>query len=171
MTLYSKLITFIKKFEGGFANDPVDLGGATNSGITLATFQHYYGIDKDADDLRRMTETQWKHIFLDGFWEKCKCDSIVDLSVAYMLCDFAWHSGVKNAVKSVQGVVGVTQDGIMGPQTLKAINAQNGEKLFYRFFKARQDFLYNLIKRRPSYKKYELGFMRRLFELYSLCYD
>lgn len=169
--MYSKLIPFIKRFEGGFVNDPVDVGGATNSGVTLSTFQHYYGIDKDANDLRRMTDKQWTNIFLQGFWYKCKADQIINPSVAYLLVDWSWHSGTKTAIKAIQSILGVAQDGIMGPQTLKAINNVDGENLFYRLFNARQNFLYDLIRRRPSYKKYEKGFMRRIFELYELCYD
>lgn len=29
------------RFEGGFVDDPSDPGGATNRGITLATFERY----------------------------------------------------------------------------------------------------------------------------------
>ena len=31
-----KLAPFILKWEGGFVNDPDDLGGATNMGVTIA---------------------------------------------------------------------------------------------------------------------------------------
>jgi lysozyme family protein len=31
------LAPFILKWEGGFVNDPVDLGGATNMGVTVGT--------------------------------------------------------------------------------------------------------------------------------------
>ena len=36
-----KLAPFILKWEGGFVNDPDDLGGATNMGITIATYRVY----------------------------------------------------------------------------------------------------------------------------------
>ena len=35
------LIPFILKWEGGFANDPTDRGGATNKGVTIATYEAY----------------------------------------------------------------------------------------------------------------------------------
>ena len=34
-----KLIPFILQWEGGFVNDPADLGGATNKGVTIGTFK------------------------------------------------------------------------------------------------------------------------------------
>ena len=37
----SKLVPFILQWEGGFVNDPDDLGGATNKGITIGTFTEY----------------------------------------------------------------------------------------------------------------------------------
>lgn len=33
-----KLAPFILKWEGGFVNDPDDLGGATNMGVTIGTW-------------------------------------------------------------------------------------------------------------------------------------
>ena len=33
-----KLAPFILKWEGGFVNDPDDLGGATNMGVTIGTY-------------------------------------------------------------------------------------------------------------------------------------
>ena len=36
-----KLAPFILKWEGGFVNDPDDLGGATNMGVTIGTYETY----------------------------------------------------------------------------------------------------------------------------------
>ena len=43
-----KLAPFILSFEGGFVNDPDDRGGATNKGVTIATWRKV-GYDKDGD--------------------------------------------------------------------------------------------------------------------------
>lgn len=37
----NKLAPFILKWEGGFVNDPDDLGGATNMGVTIGTYEAY----------------------------------------------------------------------------------------------------------------------------------
>ena len=34
-----KLVPFILSWEGGYVNDPDDVGGATNKGITIATWR------------------------------------------------------------------------------------------------------------------------------------
>lgn len=41
MAQVEKLTPFILKWEGGFVNDPDDLGGATNMGVTFGTYQTY----------------------------------------------------------------------------------------------------------------------------------
>jgi lysozyme family protein len=38
MADYKKLKPFILKWEGGYANHPLDKGGPTNKGIILTTF-------------------------------------------------------------------------------------------------------------------------------------
>ena len=48
MANVDKLLPFILKWEGGFANDPADAGGATNKGVTIATWKRC-GYDKDGD--------------------------------------------------------------------------------------------------------------------------
>ena len=37
MAKIDSIAKFILSFEGGFVNDPVDRGGATNKGVTIAT--------------------------------------------------------------------------------------------------------------------------------------
>lgn len=37
MANINKLKPFILKWEGGFVDDPADLGGATNKGVTIGT--------------------------------------------------------------------------------------------------------------------------------------
>ena len=56
------LIPFVLRYEGGFVNDPADSGGPTNKGVTLNTFRSVYGRAKTINDLKRMTDNEWRHI-------------------------------------------------------------------------------------------------------------
>ena len=43
-----KFLPFVLRWEGGYVNDPADRGGATNKGVTIATWKRV-GYDKDGD--------------------------------------------------------------------------------------------------------------------------
>ena len=45
-TSVEKLAPFVLEHEGGFVNDPLDRGGATNKGVTIAVWKAQ-GYDKD----------------------------------------------------------------------------------------------------------------------------
>ena len=62
----------------------------------------------------------------------------------------------------VEKLLGVTADGIVGAKTLAALNAREPRQLFAEIKKARVAFIQGIIKRRPSQKVFEKGWMRRL---------
>ena len=63
-----------------------------------------------------------------------------------MLVDFAWHSGVSKAVATIQGIVGVSSDGIIGRVTIGAINGyfKGSEYVFDKLKNARMSYLKSL---------------------------
>lgn len=162
MADYRKLIPFILKFEGGYVNDPADSGGPTNKGVTLNTFRSVYGRTKNINDLKHMTENEWRHIFKSLYWDKCKADDIADQSIANMLVDFAWHSGVTTAVKKLQKIVGVTSDGICGVQTIGAINSRYAPETFNLLKAARMKYLQGIVKNKPSQARFMNGWKKRV---------
>lgn len=162
MADYRRLISFILKFEGGFVNDPADSGGPTNKGVTLNTFRSVYGRAKTVNDLKHMTDNEWRHIFKSLYWDKCKADDISDQSIANMLVDFAWHSGVTTAVKKLQKIVGVTSDGICGVQTIGAINSRYAPETFNLLKAARMRYLQGIVKNKHSQARFMYGWTKRV---------
>ena len=73
-------------------------------------------------------------------------------------------SGTKTAAKAIQKLVGVKADGIIGNNTLAAINKSNPTLLFYRLFNARQNYYEEIVKRTPTNAKFLLGWNNRLFD-------
>lgn len=116
-----KLAPFILKWEGGFVNDPDDLGGATNMGVTMATYKVYCkrkGRPEPAiDDLKHLSNDEWIDILKSLYWDKWKADQIKSQSVANILVDWVWASG-NYGIKIPQELLGVTADGIVGKNTL-----------------------------------------------------
>ena len=158
MERINKLKSFILSWEGGFVNDPRDSGGATNKGVTLATFRSVFGKDKTVKDLKKITDSQWMTIFKTKFWDKYKADNIKDEWITYLLVDWLWTSGPGNAIERVQKFLGLKIDGIVGNVTINKINSFNGKELFTKLWHLREDF----IKTRAQYPIYGTGWLRRL---------
>ena len=157
-----KLIPFILKWEGGFANHPDDKGGATNKGITIATLRHFLGSGKTVGQLKAMTDEQWETIFRKGFWDKFEADKIANQSVANICVDWAWCSGATTAIKQVQRLLGVAADGVVGNTTLGAINNADPEKLFEKIKSARLAFVEAIVKRDASQQVFLKGWRNRI---------
>lgn len=162
----SKLVPFILSWETDkYTNNKYDRGGATKYGITLATWRKV-GYDKNGDgvlneeDVKLLTKDDFHRVFKQNFWNACKADKIQDQSVANMLVDFAYNSGVKRAATYLQLTLGITADGIIGNKTLFAINKSNGKRLFERFKKTRENYLKSIAK--GTQKDFIDGWQRRV---------
>ena len=163
-----KLVPFILKWEGGYTNDPVDRGGATNKGITLVTYKALGRWDNNKDgkidekDLKLLSEDQWYKIYKQSFWDKWRADDIKNQSIANILVDWIWTSG-KYGITNVQKVLGVKDDGIVGPKTIEAVNNyKNQKELFNKIKDIRLKFVENIVKNNPSQKKFINGRKRRI---------
>lgn len=160
---------FLRAKKVGYANDPLDNGGATMVGVTIGTYRSYcrYKGKKSPSvaDLKAMPYKEWRDILHTMFWSKWKADLIEDQKVANMVVDWVWASGA-GTIKRVQALLNVTQDGIVGPKTIAALNA--AKDISVKVYQARKSFFEAIVKRNPSQKKWLKGWMNRLNYIYNL---
>ena len=155
------------RLEGGYVNHPLDRGGPTKYGVILSVWQEH-GHDKDGDgdidaeDIRKLSEGDAKYIAKKIFWDYFLADLILNQSLAEFIVDWGYNSGRKTVAKIVQRVAKVTIDGIVGPQTVTAINCADQEMLFNALKIERKVFLNNIIKRRPDQIVFYDGWMNRV---------
>lgn len=170
MAQVSKLVPYILKFEGGFVNDPDDLGGETCKGITFKTYKLYRQRKKlptpTIEDLKIISDEEFTSILKEMYWDACKADFIESQSVANAIVDWAWNSGTTTAVKEIQKVLGVKSDGVIGNITLSAINSHSPLPLFGLIQQTRKDYIDRICKARPANEKYRKGWMNRINSLY-----
>ena len=162
MANIDKLLPYILKWEGGFVNDPLDKGGATNKGVTIATWRQC-GYDKtgdgkiDVDDLRLISDADVRdRVLRPHYWNRWKADKIKSQKVANILVDWVWGSGL-NGIKYPQKILGVTADGIVGPKTLAAVNNANPDMLFDSIYKEREAFLRNIVDKSVAAYEKKIG--------------
>lgn len=161
----NKLIPFILSWEGGFVNDPDDLGGATNKGITIGAFRTYRqknGLSRPSvEDLRNISDLEWSDVFKTMYWDRWKADQINSQSVANILVDWVWASG-KYGIEIPQKVLDVAVDGIVGPKTIKAVNSWDPKELFDTIKTERLAFIERIVKSRPANAKFRQGWINRI---------
>lgn len=165
MAHIERLKPWILKWEGGFVDHPLDKGGATNKGITIATFRTFFGAGATVEQLKNITDKQWTAIFEAGYWRPFKADLIKSQAIANICVDWAWASGAVTAIKQVQRILGVTVDGMVGNITLTAINSAEPRKLFERIKAERIAFVENIVKRNPSQKVFLKGWKNRINDI------
>lgn len=115
----------------GPSSHPLDKGGLTFCGVTLATFRQYCK-DKGLSQMpQNLPFTLWADIFKSMFWDRWKADAIISDKVAAALVDWTWVSGA-NGIKLPQKLLGVKADGVVGPCTLQAVNAWKDPDSLFR---------------------------------------
>lgn len=125
MAEFQKAIDYVLSNEGGIVNEPDDPGGLTNWGISSRAYPDL--------DIRNLTKDDAIAIYERDYW---RFDGIQNQRIATKLFDASVNMGVSTAVRLLQLALVVTADGILGPETLRAINTAD-EHILMNEFKAR----------------------------------
>ncbi|MBB6262144.1 lysozyme family protein [Paenochrobactrum gallinarii] len=113
--------------EGGYVNNPKDPGGATKYGITHRTLAAHRGVASVTPaQVKALSKAEATEIYRRSYWVQSGGD-LLPVGIDFMAFDYGVNSGPAQAVKSLQRVVGVTADGIVGGQTVAAVKAYKGD--------------------------------------------
>lgn len=157
---FMKGLKFVLQWEGGYSNHPADPGGATNKGVTQATYNEYRkdkGLKYGSVEYIKAVEVE--EIYSDMYYKKSGAHNMPE-KVSICLFDWAVNGGVSRAVKHLQRALGVIEDGKVGPKTIEAATSQNETTIAKKFLSIRVDY-YNT--RSSSLKSYFLkGWLNRV---------
>ena len=155
------------RHEGGFKLHTVagDRGGKTYAGIAFNYHPEWAGwklleSDPENPELTRMVRDFYKA----NYWDKVKGDQISDQKIAESLFDFAVNAGVRTAAVLAQLVAGVTPDGIIGNQSVAAINQQQAAVFIPNFALAKIARYARIVSKDASQGKFLLGWINRTLE-------
>jgi lysozyme family protein len=161
---FSECVAEVLIHEGGFVDHPSDPGGATNHGISLRYARSLGSqLDLNGDgavdrsDIVLVTPDKAAVVYRNWFWRDVKGDELpggVDLA----MFDFAVNSGAGRAIRTVQNILGLTEDGVLGPLTMAAIKAADPADLTVKICDARMAFLRGL----RTFPTFGRGWTRRV---------
>lgn len=122
-TRFEICLAEVLRHEGGYVDHPSDPGGATNMGITRKTLARWRNVSPwwnlPKAEVQKLTRTEAARIYRAGYWNLCRAANMppgIDLA----LFDFAVNSGPDRAIRTLQAVLGVVVDGLVGPLTIGA---------------------------------------------------
>lgn len=172
MANYEQALQWILSHEGGYVNDPDDPGGETYKGVARKMNSKWDGwlvvdmlkrqsgfpanLDKDTE-----LQEAVKSFYQINYWDRIKGDHIQNQEVATSIFDFAVNAGVSTSSSLAQLVVGTTQDGVIGNQSIAQINGFDPEYFIASFTVAKIARYISIVKKRPTIKKYFYGWVCR----------
>ena len=153
MADFQQAVALTLQHEGGYVNDPADPGGATNMGITQR--------DLPETPIQNLTVAQAVAYYSNTYW-KGLYSSLTSQQLANKLFDWGVLFGVGTAVKVLQGILGIKQDGLFGPASLAAVNAADGVMLLEEYKNSMLLHAEAVVAANPTLTKFLAGWVRRI---------
>ena len=162
-----EMIDRVLESEGGISRDPHDRGNTggfiTNRGITrtaLAAYRRCDLSDVSNADLETLTAGQAREIAYKLYYVRPKIDRLPE-RLRGAVTDFCFNSGQRNAIRALQRVVGATDDGVIGPETLRQCEAHPVEWTLDKYCNARIAFFEGIVRRDETQRRFLKGWTAR----------
>lgn len=154
MADFEKYKNTILEVEGGYQADPDDPGNynslgelvGTNHGISARFYERVLGYPPSVSDMKAITKDLALKLYKKYYWDPLLADYINSQAVAETFVDHGINAGKRTAIKIMQRVLNenfytnLQVDGIMGNQTLRAINSSPEKELFDLYNQARINY-------------------------------
>ena len=163
---FAAAVALVLKSEGGFVDNPVDPGGATNLGITRKTLAAWRGVSPwwklPTSAVKALTAAEATTIYKANYWQPVAGDDL-PAGLDYAVFDYGVNSGPGKAARDLQEVLGVTVDGRIGPETVAAANAAGAQATIIKLCDARLAYVRGL----PEAATFGAGWAKRIASVRS----
>ena len=171
MANFGNIVNWVLRLEdrtlAGKTVDLKDGAGFTRFGLTSKNFgsmlpanyfNDYYGLQRMSNDeaIQEADSIYWQE-----FWVPMRCTDIASDAIASELMSFGVNESVSTVVKMVQWLLSLPQDGVMGRQTLSALQAQDPNKASIAIREAQETRYQNLVKSNPANQRFLRGWENR----------
>lgn len=141
--------------EGGYTNDPVDPGGATNFGITIIDARKYWKADATPADVKAMPKSVASDIYRKHYANPMRYDDL-PAGLDYSVLDAAINSGVGRAPVWAGKALGILAKSI-GDVVAPANAAPDKVAVIQKYWAVRLAFLQGL----KTFWRFGKGWTRR----------
>ena len=158
---FERWLQLVLAHEGGYVDHPSDPGGATNLGITRKTLARWRKVvpwtSLPKSEVKALNKETVAPIYRALYWDEIRGEDLPD-GLDYAVFDYAVNSGPGRAVMALQRILGVADDGEVGPITLAAIAKRKPADLINALCDERFAFL----QRRSTFPVFGKGWTSRV---------
>ena len=157
---FNKSFALVLKSEGGYVNNPKDPGGETKMGVTKAAWSTWLKRTIMPGEMAKLTIADITPFYKALYWDKSYCPQL-PLGLDYMVFDASVNMGVGQSIRLLQRSLGCVADGVIGPNTMKAINDADTKTLIDKFSAQKEMFYRSL----ATFATFGKGWLRRVEEV------
>ena len=159
------LITCDDAHEGGFQNMHNDranwTGGQVGSGTLVGTKYGITCLDLPGVNIQNLTLDQAVAYYTSTYW-KPHYNEIANQLIANKLFDLGVLFGIGTAVKALQSVLKLVQDGAFGPTTVAEVNNSEDTSLLLAFRTAMVQHALSVGAANPAERPFVADWIRRI---------
>jgi len=155
--IFMRCVNIILRNEGGYTCNPLDPGGETNMGIAGKFYPDL--------DIKNLTRNQAIEIYFRDYWSKMNLRDIYDENLILQIFDMGVNSGIRTAIKTIQRIVNVAEDGFIGPVTIEAINNREDD-LVNPYKQERRKYYSSIVRKKPELDIFLKGWFKRIENYY-----
>lgn len=137
MSQFEPAVQIVLQHEGGWVDNPLDPGGATNYGISLRFYRQSIDANATPETIQNLTVQDAENIYKKFWWDQYQYSNITSQCIADKVMDISVLTGpyqigvaTQRAVNALNGNTNLAVDGGLGPISFAAINAANSAQLF-----------------------------------------
>jgi lysozyme family protein len=164
---FTQCLQFVLRpdIEGGYVNNALDPGGATNKGITQRTYSAWLRGRKEPDaDVRNIRDDQVQSIYHEQYWTPMAGDRMQQ-PVDMVLFDAAVQHGVSRAIRILQEAMQLPVDGALNQATLNAALLDSAPQLAMDILACRAEFYTRIVSNNSQMKYAANGWANRMEKL------
>jgi lysozyme family protein len=170
MANFAQFLPVVLRNEGGWVDNPADPGGATNKGITIATFRAYgpklLHVNPTIEELRKLTDEQAGKIYKLEYWDPVFGDEIQFQLLANIVCDFYVNAGyhAHELLVKVLNNLGSNHPpcGKLTRKVMESLNHHDSAEVYMAYKAGRIAYYRMLAQDHPVLRRFLRGWLNRV---------